>query len=192
MTGGAEVEYLDIVDGDGKPVGGTVSRADAHALGVRHRTAHVWVARKRAGGYDVLLQKRSMEKGSFPGMYDTSSAGHIPAGDEPLPSALRELREELGLEARPEDLGFAGIFRNRYERVFHGKLFRDDEVIWVYVYRGTADEKRLTLQKSEVDEVRWFGLEEALQEVKNGSSTLCVPERGLLLLKGYLEREERG
>ena len=40
-----------------------------------------------------------MEKESFPGMYDTSSAGHIPAGEEPLPSALRELSEELGMKS---------------------------------------------------------------------------------------------
>ena len=41
-----------------------------------------------------------MEKESFPGLYDTSSAGHIRAGDEPLPSALRELREELHIAAK--------------------------------------------------------------------------------------------
>ncbi len=40
----------------------------------------MWVVRKRDVGYDILLQKRSMEKESFPGLYDTSSAGHIPAG----------------------------------------------------------------------------------------------------------------
>jgi len=44
----------------------------------------------------VLLQKRSAEKESFPGMFDTSFAGHIQAGDDPLESAQRELREKLG------------------------------------------------------------------------------------------------
>ena len=46
---------------------------------------------------DVLLQKRSENKDSFPGSYDISSAGHIPSGVDFLESALRELEEELGI-----------------------------------------------------------------------------------------------
>ena len=59
---------------------------------------------KQKNGYDLLLQKRSKEKDSFPGCYDISSAGHISAGDEPLETALRELEEELGIKAEPEQL----------------------------------------------------------------------------------------
>ena len=68
------MEYLDIVDEDGTPTGETVSRSKAHSEGILHRTAHVWVIRPSDQGYDILLQKRSMEKESFPGLYDTSSA----------------------------------------------------------------------------------------------------------------------
>ena len=87
-------EYLDIVNEAGQPTGAIISRDEAHRDGILHRTAHVWVVRRTENnkhtesGYDILLQKRSDEKESFPGMYDTSSAGHIPAGVEPLPSAL--------------------------------------------------------------------------------------------------------
>ena len=105
------MEYLDICDENGMPTGAVTARSTAHRDGILHRTAHLWVVRKVSGKYQVLMQKRSMEKESFPGLYDTSSAGHIPAGEEPLPSALRELREELGIEAAPEQLDFAGSFR---------------------------------------------------------------------------------
>ena len=89
------MEYFDIVDESGLPTGEIVSRDIAHRDGIRHRTAHVWVVRPAHAGYDILLQKRSRNKDSFPGFFDTSSAGHIPAGSEPLPSALRELKEGL-------------------------------------------------------------------------------------------------
>ena len=82
------VEYLDIVDGNGNPTGETVERAYAHKNGVRHRTAHVWILRKRADKIQVLLQKRA-ETTSFPGCYDISSAGHIQAGQEFLESYAR-------------------------------------------------------------------------------------------------------
>ncbi len=39
-------------------------------------------------------------------MYDTSSAGHIQAGDDPLESAQRELYEELGIKANEGNLSF--------------------------------------------------------------------------------------
>ena len=86
----------------GIPTGKMVFRDIAHSEGILHRTAHVWVVKPSYYGFSILLQKRSMEKDSFPGQYDTSSAGHIPAGGELKPSALRELKEALGIEAEPE------------------------------------------------------------------------------------------
>ena len=74
-------EIFDIVDEYGNPVGESISRAKAHDEGIRHRTAHIWVVRDNKGKTEVLLQKRAMNKDSFPGRYDTSSAGHIQAGD---------------------------------------------------------------------------------------------------------------
>lgn len=127
-----------------------------------------------------------MEKDSFPGQYDTSSAGHIPAGEEPLSSALRELKEELGIEAKPEQLHYAGTFRIKYEKEFHGKLFRDNEVATVYVYEEPVEIDSLTLQKSEVSEVRWFDLDEVWNEIKTDRSRFCMPTGGLEVLKNYL------
>ena len=93
-------EWLDIVDEEGNPTGKTVERSAAHREGIRHRTAHVWLARIREGRPQLLLQKRSRDKDSHPGCFDMSSGGHIPAGVEYLPSAIRELQEELGVTDR--------------------------------------------------------------------------------------------
>lgn len=78
------MEYLDIVDEQGQPTGEIISRTLAHTKGIRHRTAHIWIVRRKNEHFQVLMQKRAMSKDSFPGKYDTSSAGHIQAGDEPL------------------------------------------------------------------------------------------------------------
>ena len=180
------MEILDICNEDGTLTGKTVPRDIAHRDGILHPTAHVWVIRKTDRGYDVLLQKRSMEKDSFPGLYDTSSAGHISAGEEPLTSAVRELEEELGILAEPRELAFAGTFRIRYEKVFHGKLFRDNELARVYVYREPVRIEELSLQEGEVDEVRWFGLDEVYREVQAGGKDFCVPAGCLQVLINYL------
>ena len=90
-------EFLDIVDENGQPTGEIVDRETAHAKGILHRTSHVWLARRKNGKVQILLQKRAEHKSSFPGCYDISSAGHIPAGDNYEVSAMRELEEELGI-----------------------------------------------------------------------------------------------
>ena len=186
------MEYLDVCDERGKPTGRIVTRELAHREGILHRTAHVWIVRETESGVQVLLQKRSRSKDSFPGLYDTSSAGHIPAGGEPLPSALRELREELGIRAKPEQLYEAGSFRIRYEKVFHGKIFRDNEITSVYVHREPVDVTALQLQKEEVEEVRWFDLEEVAAEIRVSRERFCVPTEGLRVLIRFLENGAAG
>lgn len=141
------MEIFDIVDEKGIPTGETIERTQAHEKGVRHRTAHIWIVREQDGKVQLLLQKRSAEKDSFPGRFDTSSAGHIQAGDEPEESAIRELHEELGIRAAKEDLTFAGCFDIQYEKEFYGKMFRDNEVAFVYMYTKPVDAKNLPCKK---------------------------------------------
>ena len=176
------MEYFDICDENGLPTGGVVSRQEAHEKGIRHRTAHVWVIREIDGRTQVLLQKRSMNKDSFPGQLDTSSAGHIQAGDEPVESAVRELYEELGIRADPSDLEYAGQFRVQYEKVFHGSLFRDNEIANVYIYRKSVDTKDITIQREELDEVGWYDLEDTYRRCAHRDPAYCIPMGGLIVL----------
>ncbi|MBR2521437.1 MAG: NUDIX domain-containing protein [Oscillospiraceae bacterium] len=184
------MEYLDICDENGMPTGRVTGRTEAHAKGIRHRTAHVWVVRQLRDKYQVLLQKRSSCKDSFPGKYDTSSAGHIPAGDEPLASALRELEEELGIRACPDTLRFAGRFSVSVSNVFHGVPFRDNEVRNVYVYSEPVMIEDLVLQEDEVDEAIWFDLEKLCKLVGNNDDRFCVPPESLDILLGFLSKAE--
>ncbi|MBR3295104.1 MAG: NUDIX domain-containing protein [Clostridia bacterium] len=185
------MEWFDVVDENGIPTGKTVERSIAHRDGIAHRTAHIWIIRKGSEGEtEILLQQRSENKDSFPLQYDTSSAGHIRAGDEPLPSAVREMGEELGINVREEDLTFAGTFLNKYEQVFHGELFRDNEISFVYIYEKPVDIRKLVLQEEEVKEVRWFSLSYVIEETRKHNEMFCVPTGSLKLLEGYLSKRE--
>ena len=138
------------------------------------------------GKYQVLLQKRAEDKESFPGCFDTSSAGHIQAGDEPLESAIRELGEELGIHASPEQLNYAGKFHIHYEMEFHGRPFKDNETSFVFCYQEPVDMEKLTLQKEEVETVEWFDLEEVHEACLTRNPRFCVPVEGLRTLMKYL------
>ena len=182
-------EYFDVCDEYGQPTGEIVERSIAHRDGIPHRTAHVWITRIKDDKQQILLQKRSRNKDSFPGMYDTSSAGHIPAGDEPEVSATRELQEELGISAEPNQLKYAGAFHVGYALPFHGQMFRDNEYVFVYVLEGNVDIADIQIQEEELEAVEWFDLDEVYRDCKNGKrDRFCVPTEGLEVLRGYLEK----
>ena len=185
------MELFDVIDSKGNPTGKIVSREKAHAEGIPHRTAHIWIIREKEGRVQILLQKRSQNKDSFPGKFDTSSAGHIQAGDEPLESALRELKEELGISAALEQLHFAGTFPISFAKEFHGKMFRDEEIAFVYIYQEPVNTAELVLQTEEVEAVQWFDLEEVYEQCGKHREIFCVPTGGLEVVQRYLKSIEK-
>ncbi|MDO4197918.1 MAG: NUDIX domain-containing protein [Erysipelotrichaceae bacterium] len=180
------MEILDITDEKGNPTGETIERSIAHLKGIRHRTAHIWIIRKNKDKYEFLLQKRSYDKDSFPGCYDTSSAGHIHAGDEPLESVLRELEEELGIKAQKEDLLFIGTYHIINHTSFKDKPFNDDEIPFVYVYLKDTDADSLVLQKEEIDSVKWFEMKDIERNLNPRNPEFCIPLDGFELVKQWV------
>ena len=184
-------EMLDLVNEQGDPLGRAVPRSEAHRLGLRHRTSHVWLVRRKNGVLEVLLQKRSDEKDSFPGCYDISSAGHIPAGQGFVDSALRELKEELGVTAQPQDLILCGQRSFQFSAVFHGKPFKDNQVSNVYLLWLDRDAEEFTLQKEEISAVRWMPLADCLRNVENGALNSCIFPEELRMVQATVEKAER-
>ena len=175
-------EILDIVDENGIPTGETVERSVAHRDAVPHRTSHLWLVRKRNGRVQVLLQKRAMTK-SFPGCYDISSAGHIPAGVDYVPSAVRELKEELGITAQESDLVYCGFRRIIWDDVFFGVPFHDRQVSKVFLIWDDREEDEFRLQKDEVDSVRWMDLEECITAVTESTIRNCLAVEELRMVQ---------
>ena len=186
---GRELELFDVRDSEGNVTGVARERELVHLNGDPHGTSHIWVVRENAsGGWDVLLQKRSRDKDSYPGCYDVSSAGHLQAGDDFLPAALRELEEELGLCARAEDLEFVGFRRAYREAFFCGRLFKDHEISAVYIYRKPVETSALRLQKEELESVMWMDLADCRRAVGEGSLDNCMYPEELEMLSHRLSQ----
>lgn len=168
------MELLDIVDKNGEPTGQVIDREEAHRTGALHRTSHVWIVREKEGKIQVLLQKRSEEKDSFPGCYDISSAGHIPAGVDFIPSALRELKEELGYEAQAEDLIYCGYHLFESKHIFHDQLFHNYQYSRIYMLYVDQDVSKFTIQKEELSEICWMNLDECIKGVEKNSFPHCI------------------
>ena len=183
------MEYLDIVDDKGIPTGQIIDRSTAHREGIRHRTSHVWIFRKQNGIVQVMLQKRSKNKDSYPSCYDISSAGHIPAGSDYIPSALRELKEELGLDVQASELIFCGKRQIHYKGNFNDVAFVDNQVSNVYMMWKDVEPKDLHIQKEEVEEVMWMDFVACRKAVKDHSMPNCIVEEELDMLQTALHKQ---
>lgn len=185
---GKPLELLDILNEDGSKTGIVRERGVAHRDGSLHGTVHIWIVRKNnVGDWEVLLQKRALQKDSNPGAYDISSAGHISSGEDILPSALRELKEELGIEAAPDDLKYIGKHRGSFKAVFHGHPFVDNELSQVYLYTKPVDVDALTLQPEEVSAVKWMSVKDCHEQVKNGTLQNCIYESEFAMVEAALK-----
>jgi len=184
---GKDLELFDIRTPDGNITGKVRERSLVHQDGDLHGTSHVWIVRENSkGSFDVLLQKRSADKDAFPGCYDISSAGHIPAGDDFLESAIRELEEELGILAKPEELTFIGMHTGYIETEFYGKAFCNNELSAVYIYSKDFDINQLKLQEEEVEAVVWMDYDTCLKEMNYGILNHCIFMDEFLMLKKAL------
>lgn len=183
-----EEEFLDIVDENGSPTGQVAARNIIHQQGLRHRTSHVWLVRFVNDTTEILLQKRSLEKDSFPGCYDISSAGHIPAGVDFKESALRELKEELGINGAEDELIHCGDRIIIWDDNFHGKPYHDRQYTKVFLMWKDMDEGDFSLQAEEVDSVLWMDFEECWNGVENDTFNHCIVMEELEMVRGALER----
>lgn len=183
-------EMLDVLAEDGTLTGVSKERTLVHRDGDFHRTCHVWITRESTNGPELLLQKRSANKDSYPGCYDISSAGHVPAGVDFIPSAIRELKEELGITAAERDLHPLFTLRQNSKNVFHGEPFINNEYTLVCLLQMPISISELTLQKEEVESVRWMRLDEVLQLVQEHSPLTCLHEEEIAGIQAYLKNEK--
>ncbi|WP_343250522.1 NUDIX domain-containing protein [Diplocloster hominis] len=209
---GRAMELIDIRNPDGTVTGRVRERTLIHRDGDLHGTSHVWIYRKHADqghagqshadqghadqnntdqSFDLLLQKRACGKDAFPGCYDISSAGHIPAGNDYASSAVRELGEELGIHADTEELHFLGMYESRVEREFYGRPFRNHEISAVYLLEKSLEPDQLSLQEEEVEQVVWMDIRDIRQGIEEKTLNHCILTDELDMLEKYLSSLDR-
>ena len=179
-------ELIDIVDKNGQPTGEIVDRKYAHLHGIWHRTSHLWLVRKKNGVVQILLQKRAKDKESFPECYDISSAGHIPAGVDFKASAIRELKEELGIDANESDLIFCGDRKVIWDDTFYGNPFHDRQYSRVFMMWLDLDEEKFSVSVDEVERVCWIDFDRCYHSVENNMFKHCIAIEELEILRKAL------
>ena len=117
-------DIFDVVDENDQVIG-QAERSRVHREGLRHRAVHVFLFDRRGR---LFLQKRSQNKDSWPGAWDSSCSGHVDSGETYAEAVVRELGEELGWTP-PEALA----------EVLKVDACSETGQEFVILYRGLAD-----------------------------------------------------
>lgn len=169
MTDPAQ-EILDLVDAQDEVIG-RAPRGEAYARRLRHRA--VFVLAHRADGR-IFVHERTATKLIFPSHFDMFVGGVVGAGETYDDAALREAREELGVDELPSP---RTLFRFLYDG--------PEQTYWSAVYTVETPEA----VSPQVEEVAtWEFLSDAQIDAEL-SQRHWVPD-GLEAWQIYRERSE--
>jgi len=102
---------------------------------------------------EILLQKRSRLKRANPSKWGICG-GKVDLGETPLEAGVRETLEEIGITLNRDDLKFLSMDTNEKAH------------FTVYYVRGDIDIDECKLQEEELEEVKYFKIEE-LEDLDN-------------------------
>ena len=162
---GAANEIVPIVDESDNIVG----QAPRHVMrkqGLLHRVTYILVFNSLG---KLFAQKRTLSKDLYPGYFDLAAGGVVCVDESYEQSALREAREELGIENTSLE--------------FHFKFFFDQEGnrCWGQVFSCIHDGP-FVLQKEEVESGEFMSID----RIMGGGISPITPDT-MAVLKQYLK-----
>ena len=172
------MEYIDIFDYNNNPTGEIKEKTQANEDGKFHRTAHVWIMNDKK---ELLLQKRSATKKTHPNFWDISGAGHIRAGETVIEGAIRELKEELGVEAKEEDLQYIATIKST-------KNPKNMEFQYVYLLNSNKEIEEYIFEDNEVSEVKYVFYKDLEKMVEEKAKGLLIHEEEYKYLFKYIRK----
>ena len=126
----------------------------------------IWVINDKN---EILLQQRLATAKKMPNMWGTT-AGGAQKGDSSLTGAMRELKEELGIDARKEEMVFIGSYK------------RINDFVEVWLCKKKIEVNALILEPSEVQDARWFSIDEFKRMIVDGKGIDSIILNKLMLV----------
>lgn len=161
-------EVWDIYDVNRQLTGSKHLRGQELGIGEYHLVVNALIFNDDG---QVLMQKRSFNKISYPGIWTVATGGSALAGENSRRALIRELSEELHLRVTSDRLQFINSIN-----------YTDWIEDW-FAVRIDASLTNLVYQSSEIEAIRWTSLQEAIKiNNQNGvnDNTLLTQAQTLL------------
>ncbi|MDX2227156.1 MAG: NUDIX domain-containing protein [Verrucomicrobiae bacterium] len=155
------MEIFDVVDEHDQVIG-QAPRQEVHAKKWHHRAIHVFVFNAKG---EIFLQFRSRKKNNHPLTWDSSCSGHVDTGETYREAAVRELGEEIGIQAAEA--------RALQEVMKIGTCPETGfEHCWLYTLRHNGP---FVLHPEEIEDGRWFETEEIDRTIEKTPEKMAPP-----------------
>lgn len=147
------MELWDLYDKYRHKTGQVHKRDTPVEEGRYHFVVQIWIINDEG---KFLIQKRQPWKIIYPNSWDCAVAGAAISGDDSEASAIREVKEELGLDLNLDTASL--ILSNR-----HSSWFAD-----TWLVTQNVNIKDIVLQADEVADVKWVTRKELLEMIHSG------------------------
>ena len=162
------MELWDIYDRNRNKTGKIIKRGERMLEGEFHLIVHIWI---KNSNNEFLIQQRS-EKVKNPLVWCTTGGSAV-SGEDSFTAALRETKEELGID-----------LTNEKGYLFEEGIYEEDNQQYIsdtYLYFIDLDPSKLKLQKEEVKQAKF----EKMSVIKQ------MMEDGELFIYDYLDELEK-
>ena len=174
-----EREVWDAVDANGKCLGFDLYRDEDDRIpaGIYHAVAEIYSVTK-----DGLLLNTLRDPKKPGGLKWEVTGGSVVKGETPLQGAVRELKEETGLEAAPEDLILLATLTQEKT---------PNSLYYEFAFLLPNADVSIQLQPGETVDHRFVPLDDFLEDARGGK--VFMGDRvfeAIRLLKRYLEEHK--
>ena len=152
IEGDANVEFCDIYNEHREKTGRVQKRSEPLRAGEFFLVVGVWIVNDKK---EILITKRAPEKRFMPNRWE-NTAGHVRTGETGAQAMVRELAEETGIQARPDELI---LFATSKRPPYLGEE---------YILRKNVALEEVRLQPGETSDVRWVSVETLEQMMESG------------------------
>ncbi|MFH1315833.1 MAG: NUDIX domain-containing protein [Candidatus Uhrbacteria bacterium] len=141
-------DKLEVVDQDGNVLR-IEERGKIHKEGLLHRETHVWLYTPDG---NLIFQRRAKNVDTFPELLDATVGGHVEVGDDYMETAIKEAKEEAGIDLRPEDLHFIKYITITTHDPVTGNCNNSIKAHYAFCYQGDISDLK-------VEEGKAYGFE---------------------------------
>ena len=143
------MEFVEMFDNKRKSLGKVTERY-SYVEGEYSQGAHVWILNSEG---KLLIQKRTPTKRLYPNLWSITSGG-TDSSESTLDTAYREVKEELGITLKPEEIELMMTYK------------RNHDFVDVYLVRKDIKIEEIVMQPEEVDAVKWVTPDELTNLIK--------------------------
>ena len=146
-----DAEIWDLYNENRELLGKDHVRGEQLPIDGYHLVVHVWI-RNSKGQY--LISQRSANRPTFPLVWECVD-GSVVKGEDSLQGALREVKEEVGVDLLPEK---GQVILSDIKKIEFGKVVNKIVDVWLFEYDGEVDLSNATTD--EVAQAAWMNREQ--------------------------------